>query len=210
MKISFIGLMTILGIWILGMPGVVSGTHTISGISPTSGLPGQTISAVITGTGFTIGDCGTAGPPGITINICSVATVTQINFNFSIASAASAGPRTFGITTSGDTQNVNFTVGAAAAAVGPGAVPRERIPTNITSASAFIDLLDNIVDWIFVIVLVGAVIFIVLAGWQFISGGGEPQALSQAKSKLLWAAVGIAVAVLARGLIAAVRSIIGS
>jgi hypothetical protein len=99
-------------------------------------------------------------------------------------------------------------MGSTAFAIGETAP--ETIPNNITSAQNFIDLLDNIVDWIFVIVLIGAVIFIVLAGWQFISGGGEPQGVSQARSKLLWAAVGIGVAVLSRGLIAAIRNLIGS
>ena len=84
-----------------------------------------------------------------------------------------------------------------------------EIPTGATSGEAFLDVVDNIVDWIFVIVLIGAVIFIVLAGWQFISGGGDPQALSQARNKLLWAAIGVMVAVLARGLVTAVKAIIG-
>ncbi|KKU93676.1 MAG: hypothetical protein UY25_C0001G0169 [Candidatus Yanofskybacteria bacterium GW2011_GWC1_48_11] len=85
-------------------------------------------------------------------------------------------------------------IGGTALAIGE--VPPATIPDNITSAQNFIDLIDNIVDWIFVVVLVFAVIFIVLAGLQFI--------------KLLWGAVGIAVAVLARGLVTAVRSLIGS
>ncbi|KKW08580.1 MAG: hypothetical protein UY45_C0006G0066 [Parcubacteria group bacterium GW2011_GWA1_49_26] len=77
-------------------------------------------------------------------------------------------------------------IGGTALAIGE--VPPATIPDNITSAQNFIDLIDNIVDWIFVVVLVFAVIFIVLAGLQFI----------------------IAVAVLARGLVTAVRSLIGS
>jgi len=84
-----------------------------------------------------------------------------------------------------------------------------EIPTGVTSGEAFLNLIDNIIDWIFVIVLLGGVVFIVLAGWQFISGGGDPQTLSQARNKLLWGAVGIMVAVLARGLVTAVKSIIG-
>ncbi|HCM36390.1 MAG TPA: hypothetical protein DIS53_00440 [Candidatus Wildermuthbacteria bacterium] len=99
-------------------------------------------------------------------------------------------------------------IGGTALAIGE--VPPATIPDNITSAQNFIDLIDNIVDWIFVVVLVFAVIFIVLAGLQFITGGGDPQAVSQARNKLLWGAVGIAVAVLARGLVTAVRSLIGS
>jgi hypothetical protein len=99
-------------------------------------------------------------------------------------------------------------MGSTALAIGE--TPGKKIPTNVKTGADLIALLENIVNWIFVVVLVGAVIFIVLAGWQFISGGGEPQAVSQARSKLLWAAVGIGVAVLAKGIIAAIRNIIGS
>ena len=92
----------------------------------------------------------------------------------------------------------------------------EQVPTDIggipkgpQTGNQFVDLLQNTTDWLFVVVLIGAVIFIVWAGWQFISAGGEPQAVSQARSKLLYAAIGIGVAVLARGIIAAIRNIIG-
>lgn len=84
-----------------------------------------------------------------------------------------------------------------------------EIPTGVTSGEAFLNVIDNIVDWVFVIVLLGGVVFIVLAGLQFITGGGDPQTVSQARNKLLWGAVGIMVAVLARGLVTAVRTIVG-
>ena len=105
-------------------------------------------------------------------------------------------------------------LGGSGLVVAVGETPPERffggeIPTGPDSGESFLDVVDNIVDWIFVIVLIGAVIFIVLAGWQFISGGGDPQALSQARNKLLWAAIGVMVAVLARGLVTAVKNIIG-
>jgi len=84
------------------------------------------------------------------------------------------------------------------------------IPTNVTTAQGFIDILAVVTDWIFVVLLVLAVIFIVLAGFQFITGGGDPAAISEARTKLIYAAVGIGVALLARGLPEAVRNIIGS
>lgn len=102
---------------------------------------------------------------------------------------------------------VGLVAGGTALAIGETAPA--RIPTTVTSAASFIDLLDNIVDWIFVVVMVFAAIFIVLAGLQFITAGGEPQAVAQARNKLLYAAVGIAVAVLSRGIIVAIRSLIG-
>jgi hypothetical protein len=90
-----------------------------------------------------------------------------------------------------------------------GATPTQTIPENITDAQGFITLLENITDWIFVLLLVIAVIMIVLAGLQFITGGGDPAAVSEARTKLIWAAVGIGVALMARGLAPAVRNIIG-
>ena len=94
------------------------------------------------------------------------------------------------------------------ASAGP-ATPTTTIPTGITTAQGFIDLLAIATDWIFVILLIIAVLFILLAGLQFITGGGDPAAVSEARTKLIWAAVGIGVALLARGLPGAVRNIIG-
>ena len=100
--------------------------------------------------------------------------------------------------------------GVASAAIAPLPTGESGIPTGITTAEGFIQAMRVLTDWLFVILTVVAVIFIVLAGLQFITGGGDPQAVSQARNKLLWGAVGIAVAVLARGLETAVRSLIGS
>jgi hypothetical protein len=91
-----------------------------------------------------------------------------------------------------------------------GEVPTVTIPDTVTSAGNFIELLENLVNWVFVVVMVGATVFIVLAGWQFITGGGDAQAVAQARNKLLYAAIGIVVAVLSRGIVTAVRSLIGA
>ena len=55
-----------------------------------------------------------------------------------------------------------------------------------------------------------AVIFIVLAGLQFITAGGNPDAISEARTKLMYAAVGIAVALLARAVPFVISSILGA
>ena len=90
------------------------------------------------------------------------------------------------------------------------AVPETTIPTGITTAQEIIDALRTLTDWLFVILVVIAVIFIILAGLQFITGGGDPAAISAARTKLIWAAVGIGVALLSRGLPAAVQNLIGA
>ena len=98
-------------------------------------------------------------------------------------------------------------VGAASAQI---ASPEATIPTGITTAQGFIEAMRTLTDWLFVILVVVAVVFIVLAGLQFITGGGDPVAVSAARTKLIWAAVGVGIALLARGLPAAIQNLIGA
>lgn len=83
------------------------------------------------------------------------------------------------------------------------------IPEGPQTGGEFISVILGLADWLFVILLLAAVIFIVLAGFQFITGGGDPTAVAQARTKLIWAAVGIAVALLAKGAPAAISNLIG-
>jgi len=83
-------------------------------------------------------------------------------------------------------------------------------PTGPTTGAGVVALIENLINWFFVGFLLLAVVFILLAAWQFISSKAEPQAVSEAKNKLLWAAIAIIVAVFSRGVVAAIRSIIGS
>ena len=83
------------------------------------------------------------------------------------------------------------------------------IPPGPQTGLAVFDMLKAIMNWIFVIVLVFAVIFIVLAGWQFITQGGNAQAVAEARMKLLWAAIGIGVVLLAQGALTVVKNILG-
>jgi len=88
------------------------------------------------------------------------------------------------------------------------ATPESTVPTGITTAQGFIEALRTLTDWLFVILVVVAVVFIIMAALQFITGGGDPTAVSQARTKLIWAAVGVGIALLARGLPAAVENLI--
>lgn len=99
--------------------------------------------------------------------------------------------------------------GMASAQIAPLPTGTGGIPTGITTASGFVEAIRDLTDWLFVILLVISVIFIVLAGLQFITGGGDPAAVSAARTKLIWAAVGIGVALLARGLPAAIQNLMG-
>lgn len=62
---------------------------------------------------------------------------------------------------------------------------------------ALIGLLNTLATWLFGILIAVGVIFLILAGFQFILARGDDSKLGAARSMLLWSLVGIAVGALA-------------
>jgi len=87
--------------------------------------------------------------------------------------------------------------------------PPEGIPEGPTSGSNLIEIVENTTNWIFLALLFTATVFIVLAGFQFVTGGGDPNAVSEARRKILYATVAVVVGALAKAIPLAVRSIVG-
>lgn len=83
--------------------------------------------------------------------------------------------------------------------------PPERIPENLN----FLVILENLVDWMFSILIIVAAIFLVIAGFSFITSSGDPEKIARARNFVLFSLVGVAVGVAARSLISFVRLIIG-
>ena len=73
-------------------------------------------------------------------------------------------------------------------------------PTGPTTVQGLLDVLDNVIDLLFTVLIVFSVIFIILAAFQFVTAGGDPAGITQARQKVIWAAVGIVVALIARAL----------
>ena len=88
--------------------------------------------------------------------------------------------------------------------------PPEAIPPGPQSGGDFINIVENITDWLFIGLLLLAVVFVILAARQFITGGGDPSSISEARMKLVWVVVAIIVATLAKAIPVVVRSIIGA
>ena len=84
------------------------------------------------------------------------------------------------------------------------------LPVLATTGSGAVNAITQLTNWLFVILSIIAVIFIILAGLQFITAGGNPEAVGEARMKLMYAAVGIAVALLARAVPAVLSSILGA
>ena len=84
----------------------------------------------------------------------------------------------------------------------------EPAPTIITDPEEAVTLLETIIDWFFTILMVVAVIFIIMAAWTFLTAGGNPDAVTKARQMLVYALVGVAVALLAKGLPLVVQALL--
>jgi len=82
-------------------------------------------------------------------------------------------------------------------------------PTGPTSGAELANFFVGLTNWFFAAFIVTAIFFVMFAGWQFVTRGGNPQSVASARNKLIWAAVAIIVAILSRGFIAAIGAILG-
>ncbi len=89
------------------------------------------------------------------------------------------------------------------------AAPTATAPTIFTSGQSMIDLLDVVANWAFVILMSLAAIMLIFGGMKFINARGKSEDVTAARDLLIWALVGVAVGVAAKGLVAVVRSILG-
>jgi len=78
------------------------------------------------------------------------------------------------------------------------------------SAQAMIDILKNIGNWIFVLAMFIMVVMIIIGAAILLTGGGDPNRIATGRKTLMWAVVGLVVALLAQGIFTVVRSIIGA
>lgn len=68
---------------------------------------------------------------------------------------------------------------------------------NISSITEIMGIITSVINWFAAIVGTLAVFFIIMAGWKYLTAGGEQEELNKAKSQLIYAAVGIAITLLA-------------
>ena len=80
---------------------------------------------------------------------------------------------------------------------------------TITSTSTLVNTIMGLINWIAWIVGLAAVVMGLWAGILFITAGGDATKVTTARNILLYAIVGIAVAILAFSLVAISQSIFG-
>jgi len=70
-------------------------------------------------------------------------------------------------------------------------------------------VLENVTNYLFGILLVIAAIFIIIAGFYFVTAAGEPDKTKKARDFVLYALIGVLVGFAAKGLVTLVRTIAG-
>lgn len=81
--------------------------------------------------------------------------------------------------------------------------------TNTCASCCLMDTIYTITDWIFLIIVVIAVIMILFGAFNIITAGGSPDKVTAGRNYILWAAVGVLVAAVAKIVPAVARSIVG-
>ena len=72
-----------------------------------------------------------------------------------------------------------------------------------------IEFLNLILGWLFAAFLTIAVIFLIIAGFTFLTASGDTDKVTRARRMLTYALIGVAVAVGSRGLVALIEHLVG-
>ncbi|MBU1045542.1 hypothetical protein KJ616_00245 [Patescibacteria group bacterium] len=98
--------------------------------------------------------------------------------------------------------------GVAIVAVSRGiiALVEQILPQGVTAETGLV----NIINYAFGFLIVVSVLMFIIAAFLFVTGGGNPEQIKSARRWLIYAAIGLAVAVISRGLVALVGVMIGA
>lgn len=80
---------------------------------------------------------------------------------------------------------------------------------TLTTPSAIITLIENLTKYIFYGVMAIAVLFIIIAAFYFLTAAGNPDKVTIARQMLIYALIGVGVALLAYALPFIVKGILG-
>jgi len=83
-----------------------------------------------------------------------------------------------------------------------------QAPPAYTATEA-LGIITTVINYAFGFLLAVAVLMLILAAYLFVTAGGDPEKVGKANKMLMYALIGIAIAVVVRGLIALVGLMLG-
>lgn len=87
--------------------------------------------------------------------------------------------------------------------------PSKTAPTLLESGADLEKLIVTIGNWVFTILLGIAAVFLIVAGYFFITAGGNPENITKARQMLINALIGVAIGLGAQGLVKVIGAILG-
>lgn len=78
---------------------------------------------------------------------------------------------------------------------------------NPLQANTFEELLNKIIDFLFVLALAITPLMIVIAGFYFITAEGDPAKIQTGKTLIKWALIGFIIVICAKGLVQLLQQI---
>lgn len=67
----------------------------------------------------------------------------------------------------------------------------------------------NVVDWIFVVLVAIAALFVIIGAITLLTAAGSPEKIKSGRDYIMWAAIGLVVAFLSRAIPAFVKMVVG-
>lgn len=80
---------------------------------------------------------------------------------------------------------------------------------NPLTADTFEEVLDRLINFIFWVGITVAPVMLIIAGFMLVTAMGDPKRVETAKKMILYTLIGLAIVILAKGLIAVLKSILG-
>ena len=81
--------------------------------------------------------------------------------------------------------------------------------SNPLNATTVVDLIDGIINYIWLLGIVAAPLVIIIGGFMLLTSGGSPTKLEQAKKVMLYGIIGFAIILTVKGLIALIKGVLG-
>jgi len=80
---------------------------------------------------------------------------------------------------------------------------------NISQITGGAGIICTVINWIFWLLIVLTIVFVLVAAFKYLTAAGDPEKVKSAGSTLLYAAIAVVVALIAKGLPLIVSSFIG-
>jgi hypothetical protein len=100
---------------------------------------------------------------------------------------------------------------AAFAGSSAGNVAPNSLPTPvITSLGGLITYICNAINWVFTFLVILTILFIIIAAFKYLTSAGDPDKVKSANNQLIYAAIAVAVALVAKGIPLVVAGFLGA